>query len=43
MLGSDPSADWGPANGKSGEPAYPEAARLALAGAGTKAINPSPL
>ena len=39
-LGSDPSADWSPANGRSGG-LHPKAARLAPAGAGTKAINPS--
>jgi hypothetical protein len=43
MSGSDPSAHWSPANGKSGEPAYPEAARLALAGAGTKSDKSIPL
>ena len=39
-LGSDPSAGWSPANGRSGG-LYLKAVRLAPAGAGTKAINPS--
>ena len=39
-LGSDPSADWSPANGESGGLDL-KATRLALAVPGTKAINPS--